>query len=210
MMKHLKTLGLLAVAIAALTAFVGVSSASAALFHSSGGAGVELTGEQATSHKFTVTGSSITCTTAKFTGKTAAATAETQEMHPEYSGCTAFGFVGATVDTAGCQYKFNANSANVELRGCTSGGITVTASSAFGKCVMFVKNQPGINGQSFSNGTYGTPARKDILVTSEANNIHIEIKTSTGICPVAVGTHTTGVYTGTTTVKSASGDIWWE
>ncbi|TMK58191.1 MAG: hypothetical protein E6G51_03560 [Actinobacteria bacterium] len=206
-MKHLKTLGLLAVAIAALTAFVGVSSAAAAEFHASAGAGVKVTGEQATSHKFTVTGSSITCTTAKFTGTTTAATAKTQEMHPEYSGCTAFGFVGATVDTTGCQYVFDANSANVTLQSCTSGGITVTASSAFGKCVMDVSNQTGINGQSFATG--GTSPNRDITVTTNSTNIKVKVTTSTGICPLTVGEHTNGAYTGTTTVKAASGELFY-
>jgi hypothetical protein len=206
-MKHLKTLGLLAVAIAALTAFVGVSSAAAAEFHSSGGAGVKVTGTQATSHKFTVTGSSITCTTATFTGTTAAATSTTQTVHPEYSGCTAFGFVGATVNTEGCLYHFDSNSANVKLSGCTSGGITVTASSAFGKCVMDVPNQEGINGQSFA--TAGTAPNRHITVTTNSSNIKVKVTTSTGICPLTVGEHSNGIYTGTTTVKPASGEIFY-
>ncbi|TMK58190.1 MAG: hypothetical protein E6G51_03555 [Actinobacteria bacterium] len=213
-MKHLKTLGLVAVAIAALTAFVGVSSAAAAEFHSSIGAGVSLTGEQATSHKFTVTGSSITCTTAKFTGTTTAKTSTTQKMHPEYSGCTAFGFIGATITTTGCQYVFNSNSENVTLEGCTagSGAIVVNASNAFGKCIMEVPNQTGINGQKFATGEYVVEEKKykDITVTTNSTNIKDKVTASTGICPVSVGEHTNGAYTGTTTVKASGSDIWYE
>jgi hypothetical protein len=210
-MNHLRTLGVVALALAAFTAFVGVSSASAKEFHASV-ASASLTGSQATSHKFTVTGSSITCTTATFTGTASnVKTSETQEMHPEYSGCTAFGFVGATINTAGCQYLFNANKTTVDLKSCTggaTGAIVVTASSAFGKCVMEVPNQTGINGQSFT--TQGTSPNRDILVTSNSNNIKDSVTLSTGICPLTVGSHTNGTYTGTTTVKAATGEVWWE
>ena len=113
-MKHLKKLAVAAMTVAALTALVGVSSASADMqFHASAGAGVTLTGNQTVSHKFTVKGSSVTCTTAKFKGKSAAATASTQEMEPEYTGCTAFGIAGATITTTGCVYTFHAETEKV-------------------------------------------------------------------------------------------------
>src|SRR4051812_26332145 len=131
-MKHIKTIGLAAMVIAALTAFVGVASASAAEFHATG-LGVTLSGEQTgeTGHKFTVTGSSITCKSAKFSGitegtatkegeKIISYTATTQRVHPEYSECTAFGFLGATVDTTGCQYIFHTQTGTVDLEECTN------------------------------------------------------------------------------------------
>ncbi|TMK58210.1 MAG: hypothetical protein E6G51_03655 [Actinobacteria bacterium] len=205
-MKRIKTLVGVCFALAALTAVSATSSALAAEFHASGGAGVSLTGEQTESHKFTIEGSSVTCTTAKFTGTTTAATATEQKMHPEYSGCTAFGFVGATINTAGCQYVFNSNSANVNLTSCTSGGITITSSSAFGKCVVHVFNQNGINGMSY--GTTGTAPNRDIHVKTGSNNISVSITESTGICPLKVGT-TVGSYTGVTTVKGAVGEVFY-
>jgi len=205
-MRHLKTLGLAVMAIAALAAFAGASSASAAEFHATA-VGTAFTGEQTTSHKFTVTGSSVTCTTAKFTGKTEALTTTTQKAHPEYSGCTAFGFVGATVNTAGCQYVFHANTGTVDLTSCTSGEIVITASSVFGKCVIEIPNQNGINGQTFSTG--GVAPNRDVVVTTNSTNIKDTVTTSTGICPLAVGSHTNATYTGTTTVDPASGEIWY-
>jgi hypothetical protein len=204
-MKHLKTLGLAILAILAVSA-VSVASASAAEFHATA-VGTAISGEQATSHKFTVTGSSITCTTAKFTGKTEALNSTTQKVHPEYSGCTAFGFVGATVNTTGCQYIFHTATGTVDLEECTAGGIVVEASSAFGKCVMDNPNQTGINGQSWATG--GTAPNRDILATANATNIKVKVTTSTGICPLTVGEHTNGTYTGTTTMKAASGEIWY-
>jgi hypothetical protein len=189
-----------------LLALFGVSSASAALFHSSAGAGIALTGEQAVSHKMTVTGSSITCTTAKFTGTTTAATAETLKLHPEYSGCTAFGFVGATINSTGCQYLYNANSEKVTLEGCTSGAIVVTASSAFGKCVLEIPNQAGIAHVKFTKP--GFPILLKISITK--SNTKMKVTTSTGICPVSVGEHSNGVYTGEENIKPAAGEYWWE
>jgi hypothetical protein len=205
-MKYLKTIGLAILAIVAVSAVSGVASASAAEFRASA-VGLALDGEQATSHKFTVTGSSITCTSAVFTGTTKSLATTTQEMHPAYSGCTAFGFVGATVNTTGCQYIFHTQTSTVDLESCTNGGIVVEASSAFGKCVMDVPNQTGINGQSWATG--GTAPNRDILATSNATNVHVTVTTSTGICPISVGTHTNGTYTGTTTVKATGGEVWY-
>src|SRR5436853_1387024 len=204
-MKHLKNLGSVMVATMACIVAFGAPVAAAGDFYATGGAGIALTGSQSTSHKFTITGASITCTTVTYTGTTPAATFETLELHPEYSGCTVFGFVGATINTAGCQYIFNINSPTVTLKSCSAGAIVVTASNAFGKCVMEVPNQSGINGQSF--GTGGPALGHDILVSSNATNISAKITTSTGICPVSVGTHSSGVYTGTTTVRAASGEL---
>jgi hypothetical protein len=205
-MKHLKTLGLAILAILAVSALSGAASASAAEFHASA-VGLSLHGEQKSSHKFTVTGSSITCTTATFTGTTAALNTTTQKMHPSYSGCTAFGFVGATVKTEGCQYIFHTGTGTVDLEECTNGGIVVEASSAFGKCVMDTPNQTGINNQSWT--TEGESPNRDILSTSNATNVKVKVTTSTGICPLTVGEHTNGTYTGTTTVKATGGEVWY-
>jgi hypothetical protein len=207
-MKHLKTLGLVICAVGALTAFAGASSATAAEFHASPGTvGTAITGEQSIAHKLTVTGSSATCTTVKFAGKIEALTSTTLKLHPDYSGCTAFGFVGATIDTTGCQYLFHASTGTIDLQSCTSGEILVTASSIFGKCVVEIPHQTGINGQTFATGG-GAPSR-DLLIASNANDIQTNVVTSTGICPLAVGTHVNATYTGTTTVKSTSDEIYY-
>ena len=205
-MKHLKTIGLAILAIVAVSAVSGVASASAAEFHASA-VGVAISGEQVEAHKFTLTGSSITCKVAKFTGKTEALNSTTQKVHPEYSECTAFGFLGATVNTEGCIYNFHTQTGTTDLESCTKGAIIVTASSAFGKCVMENPNQTGINGQSWATG--GTSPNRDITATANATNIKAKVTTSTGICPLTVGEHTNGTYTGTTTMKPASGEIWY-
>jgi hypothetical protein len=204
-MKHLKTLGLAILAILAVSA-VTVASASAAEFHATA-VGVAISGEQTTSHKFTITGSSVTCTTAKFTGSTEALNSTTQKVHPEYSGCTAFG-LPAQITTIGCKYLFHTQTGTADLIDCSNGGVMIIHTESFlGSCVVDIPNQTGINGQTFATG--GTSPNRDITETSNATNIKSTVTTSTGACPLAVGSHTNGTYTGTTTEKAASGEIWY-
>jgi len=202
-MKYLKTMGLLAML---LSAFVSASSASAAEFHAAA-VGTSFSGDQVVTHKFNLTGSTITCTTARFSGKTEALTSTTLKAHPDYSGCTAFGFVGATLSSAGCNYIFHANTGTLDLEDCTLGKLTITASSAFGKCVIDIPNQTGVNGQSFSTG--GTSPSRDLIIGMNVTNMQGSVVTSTGICPVSVGAHVNLGYTGTTTVKPASGELYY-
>jgi hypothetical protein len=205
-MKHLKTLGLAALVVAAFSALIGVASASAAEFHATE-AGVAISGAQVTAHKFTITGSSVTCETADFTGKTEATASPTQKAHPVYEKCTAFGFAGAIVNTAACQYNFHTQTGTVDLESCTNGGITIEVNAGLGKCIVNIPNQTGINGQSWA--TEGALGSRDIKATSSASNVSAETTTSTGLCPLTVGKDTGGTYTGTTTMKAASGEIWY-
>ncbi|HEU4598527.1 MAG TPA: hypothetical protein VFS26_02155, partial [Solirubrobacterales bacterium] len=127
-MKHLKTLGLAALAVVALTAFVGVSSASATEFHSD--PGVALNGVQVNTHVFNVTGSEVKCNTVSFNGTASAnGTSTIQKVHPAYSNCKAFGIINAVIHTDGCEYEFDANLKTVNLINCTNGRITLTANS---------------------------------------------------------------------------------
>lgn len=233
-MKQIR-IGVIALAAMALVAFVGTSAASAANFHTSASAGSAITGSVAITkegekevkhnHVFKVTGNAVTCNTISFTGETTGATAETEKVHPEYSNCTAFGFAGATINTAGCQYVFNANTtlnggteAAVNLTECTEkggkAGVTITVNVPFiAKCVARVPNQNGINGQKYGN--MGSTPSRDMTVTTKSTNITDEVVESTGACPLAVGTHNTAngnaaTYEGVSTVTVAGGENWWE
>jgi hypothetical protein len=213
-MKYAKILGLAAVAAMALAAFVGVASASAATeFHQTQSESV-LHGAQMTSHVFSVEGSEVTCTTAVFTGKAGPLFSEsTQTVHPEYSGCTAFSIAGATVNTAGCNYKFSSvtslgggTEAPVELTGCTAGFINITVEAPFGlaKCVVHVPNQKGINGQTYANKVITGP-KSVVEVTTKSNNIKTNVITSTGFCPLTAGKEPLSTYNGTSTVEGNGG-----
>lgn len=201
-MKYAKMIGLAAIAAMALMAFVGAASASAAVeFHTSVGS-VSLLGEQEGTHKFTTQGNEVTCTTAKFTGTSpAATTAATQEVHPEYSGCKAFGFAGATVNTAGCQYNFKAATNEVDLKSCTAGKVTVTVNVAFvAKCVVDVPNQSGLTGITYTN-----QAGKKSLIVDANTNLTSNVVTSTGLCPLSVANGVASNYTGNTKVTANGG-----
>jgi hypothetical protein len=212
-MKHVKMLGLAAVAATALMAFAGAASASAAEFHSSA-ASASLVGNQSTSHKFTVTGGSVTCTTAEFKGTGAASGhSATQKMTPTYSGCKAFGFVNATIDMTGCEYNFHAAASGVgttvDLEGCSGGSAEIKSSFLGSNCKVEVFNKTGINGITFENQT----PRSFLLEKTNSTNIKYKVTEDTGACPLNGGEEaSTGKYEGNSEVKANGGaaEIWVE
>jgi hypothetical protein len=192
MKRKYKALGLVLAAVFAFSA-VSVASASAAEFHSKA-APTTITGVQKASHVFTTNAGKVTCTTAKFTGTQSVVTSATVTLTPTYENCTAFGFVGITIDTNGCKYNFNANgSTKVE---CPTGkAIEVTVPF----CTTSVGSQTLSSGMSFA--TEGTEAahNRKILATTNIS----------GITYNECGTvRTNGTYTGTTTVTGSAGEIW--
>jgi hypothetical protein len=204
---HLCKLSLPAAFLIAIAVLLTASPTMAAEYRASAGGGVLVTGEQSTTNKITITGSSISCTTAKFTGFTPGFTFFELDLHPEYSGCTAFGFLGATINTSGCQMEIDV-ALGMDFWGCTNGGMVITASSAFGTCVADLENQLGWNGTSVA--TVGTSPSRSLSFTLAANNLGMRVTKSTGICPLTVGLHSNGTYTGTIAAKASSGEIWRE
>jgi hypothetical protein len=196
MIRNAKLLGLALIAVLALTA-LGSSSASAAKF-TAAKYPVTLSGTQSTSHKLTVGGSTVTCTTATFKGEGKEAS-ETQTIFATYTGCTAFGFINATVTGSTCDYLLNANG-NIALN-CTSGDVTVDA----GPCTATLtaaKNQT-LTSNTFTNNT---PAAGQVTVDTNVTNAHAEITKSEFGCPVAKGTYATSTYTGSTVVKGTDSE----
>jgi hypothetical protein len=61
--------------------------------------------------------------------------------------------------------------------------------SCLSNCVVDIPDQIGINGVSFSTG--GTSPSRDINITFNATNMKATVITSTGACPLTVGSHTT-------------------
>lgn len=202
-MKHLDTLRNAVLALAALTAMVGVAPASAAEFHAA--PSTALDGVQVNSHVFTVTGQKVTCKTATFTGTASASgTAETQTLHPEYNNCTVVD-LPANVNTAGCLFDFNANLTTVNLTSCTNGGITIDSSNAFSHCQLHIPNQNGINNQTFINMGETASGNATLTEESNANNVTVTVTVSNGLCPLTTGHHNTGEYTGLTGIMGATG-----
>jgi hypothetical protein len=216
-MKHLKTLGLAAMAVLALTAMVGVSSASAAEFHSTNAGNIESAIRN--THKFEVTGSEVTCNTIKFNGA-AVANSVNQEVHPEYNNCKAFGFIGAEVNTVGCKYIFNANTNTTNITGCTTHAPPIIVEEKekenpetginihIAGCSLFVPNQSAanplnegvINGITYENTGTEAVKNRTLDVKSNSNNIKANVTEANLFgCPLTEnGKHNTAKYNSAT------------
>ena len=202
-MKHIKTLGLLAIAAMALTAFVGVSSASAATKFTSSKVGAAISEATLATHVFTVTGSQTKCTNITYTGSTEALESATQKVTPKYEGCTAFG-LPATVTVKNCLYNLAASGSaamekvNAEGEACE---IVIKASNIFGECLVDVPAQT-VNGLTFTND--GASA---LTVNINASGISDNVTKSTGVCPLTAGKHSNATYTGESTVTASGANI---
>lgn len=208
-MKHLKTLGLVAVAIAALTAFVGVSSASAAQFTSTSSP-VMLFGEDNGKHVFKVDGQSVTCNVGKFEKASLTTPANViPGVTAAYSSCTAFGFAGATVNMGNCTYEFlqpNASfEGNVAFR-CNSSGKATVFSSVFGsECEVTIGEASNTN---LSKVTYKNLANSPTKVemTAAVTGITANKVKDNGLCPLSgTGSTSNATYEGPTVVEGTSG-----
>jgi hypothetical protein len=210
-MRNLKILGLAFVAVLAMSA-VASASASAAQFMSEGNVSGSITADQeaGNNHVFSVDGTEVKCTTAHFaTMGLIASPTEQITVHPEYSGCTAFGFVGAEVNTSGCDYVLHASGSIDVVQGAstpTCNGISVHAAT----CTVVVGTQNGLSSVSYENLANGT-------VRIKANVTGIKVnKTEDGfLCPLSGTGAGTGTYTGNTLAegKNAGGvkvPITWE
>ncbi|HET7121311.1 MAG TPA: hypothetical protein VFI17_08700 [Solirubrobacterales bacterium] len=203
-MKHLRTLGLTAMAVLALTAIVDVSSASAKNFHSTNAG--KIVSEIKNTHTFGLTGSTVNCNTIAFNGN-ANTNSETMVVHPEYSNCKAFGFLNTTVNTAGCNYRFNANLNTFDLEGCTGGGINFGSSG----CSVFYPNQTGINGVTYTNTNTAPNRTLDIKTASTNLKFNVTSANMFG-CPLTEGgKHNNATYNGDTGVMvEGSAETWIE
>ena len=187
MNRKLKTLGLVLASVLALVALTA-SNASAAFFVSAVHPQT-INGSQTTSHVFTTNAGTVNCKKATFSGTTGEYIAETQTLTPDYSECTAFGFINVPVHENGCAYVFNAGG-TTEVE-CPEGKkIEITAPF----CTTTVGPQHFSSGMSYSNNAGET----DIVASTNISGIsYNECGTS----------RTNGTYTGGTTVTGASGSI---
>lgn len=200
-MKLIKMLGVAMVAALALSA---VASASAAEFRGATSP-VTVTGSQSTTHKFTVEGSTVTCTTATFSSAATAVPTSEVLITPVYKGCTAFGIAGATVSMNGCQYKFHSGPPGTVDFVCSSGKTVISVSTFLGKCKVEVPGSNASKNQGLGGVTYtNTPAGK-VTVGANVTGITAEIVESTGICPLTKGTVTNASYSGETIVEGNGG-----
>lgn len=192
-MKYIKTLGLLAIAVMALTAVIGTASASAAAKFTAGKVGVFLEDTTLSEHVLTITGSPVKCSTTDFSGSTEALESTTLRLSPSFFGCTAFGF-SATVTNSGCTYILWANGLFDLSTVCK---LTISVNNVFAKCTAVITGQFSVGSVSYTNGA------GDIVIKFNANSVKDEVTQSSGLCPLTVGTHTNASYTGESTVKAS-------
>ncbi|HEU5251881.1 MAG TPA: hypothetical protein VFU16_00965 [Solirubrobacterales bacterium] len=156
-MKHARTLGLVALAITALTAFAGVSSASAAQFKANGSP-VMLFGQDDHQDTFTIDGEPISCL-AQFENSSLAMPTNTLTVSAVYSKC-GNAFFGWNINMGNCVFEFL--QPNAELRGnlairCSGAAKMTMKTSIFGgECEVSIgetgnTNLPSI-GYSNNNG----------------------------------------------------------
>jgi hypothetical protein len=185
---------------------VAASAAQANQFSTAGNVTASIEADQSTTHKFTVDGSSVTCTTAHFaTSGEISSPAKEVTVHPTYEGCTAFGFIGATVTTTGCNYTLVVGT-KIEENKKYNGSIKFSCEtgkkiiiSAGGVCEATVSGP-----QTFSGITYTNESGK---VTVGANVSGIKtVKTKDGFgCPFSGTGETTGTYSGSTLASGKHG-----
>lgn len=155
-MKHgVRIFGTALGALLAMAA-LAVTAASASEFKA-GAYPVDVHGTQLGQNTITLTsdsGATVKCTTTTTSGSLSAA-GSTLQLHPTYSGCSAFGFGSASVNTEGCDYAFH-------LTGPASGGrfdgeasILCTEGSAIritaGNCEVTIGAQKGLSTMGFRN-----------------------------------------------------------
>jgi len=155
---------------------------------------------------FTTTAGTVKCKKASYAGTTSVnATEATQTVTPTYSECTAFGFVGATIDVNECEYQFGVSGKDASNN--PIGGVTIVCPkvkkyievTTTGVCdvKVFQQTRPGITYTNIA----GMP--KHVHVHVAITGLHYEqTGTSPFNCIGGNGTKTNGTYNGQATVKA--------
>jgi hypothetical protein len=190
-MRKIRMFGLLAVTAMGLAAFMGTSSASAAAF-TAGGAGEPFINELVEDHVFNLTGSTVECDTVDFPGTTTGTSAPAVTVNLEYDACEAFGFAEAAIDENGCEVSLMAattgepGQANIELHGCDNktAGVQITVNVPFfATCTVDVPEQTIGAAARYTNTNPGGE------IDVAAQEIMVDVTTSTIFCPLTTGTH---------------------
>jgi len=207
MIRKTKVLGLACVAVLAMSA-LGASAAQAEVktTFDMGATSGTIEGAQVGQQVFTTDAGTVTCTTSTLSGSFTAASTTEQTATPTYGGCTAFGFVGATIAMNGCDYLFKGTTtkapepaetlATVDIICPKEKEITVTAFT----CVVHVEPQTNLEHIKFVNNKTKTPDDVD----AEATLTKIKYTPTSG-CPgefTPGKTTEDGTFNGKATVKA--------
>ena len=203
-MNHPKIIGLALLAVFAMSALV-TSSAWAAVEFKSESEPTVLTGNQetGTSDVFHVMLGNVACSGVTYVGEVEGTSSTDMTLVPSYSGCKAFGFINAPVDTNGCEFTFTAGSevsgnfeGSLHIYCPANGSIAVTGPG----CTITVGPQTPTGG-TITYTNVGAGATSEITLDVALTEIHYIEDESGGGCTSAGKTTTDGTYTGKTIVK---------
>ena len=207
-MKPIKTPGILVAAAMALSAVLGVSSASAFTMFNSDKVGATLAETDLKASVLTITGSETKCTNTTYTGSTEGLTTTSQKLTPKWEGCTSFG-LPSTFTNNNCRFNLtigtpSGNTIHLErIDASKPCELTKVSKSIFGECHVQTTEQT-IGGVTYLNDPSKAGA---IIVYINASGITVHVTKSTGVCPLTVGTHTTVTWTGEMTFTASGANI---
>ena len=167
---------------------LSVAAAPAAEFHSEAVHTI-LKGNQVGEAVFTVNAGTVKCKEASTedTGEHATEKVVTGG-NATISGCTAFGFINATVDLNGCEIEASASTNEVNIVNCVSPGVF----TAF-NCWITISNQAGLKSVTYTNTGSGSGR----YLIGHSNITAIKYTQDSKSFPgCTTGTFTNGVLTG--------------
>jgi hypothetical protein len=152
-MKHRLTISIAFAAVLLTTTAVSPSASFASDFHSEASHTV-VGGSQSGEDVMTFNAGTVKCKKTSYVGTASSQTFFSVALAPNFSECTAFGFVGATVDVNLCQYNFHA----VDFWGWT--GLDISCGSAVTitafNCWVTIGSQEINGGVTYTNKGSGS------------------------------------------------------
>lgn len=201
-MKRIRSMGLAITLAMAVSAFVGISSASASGFLTES-VPASLQGESTTTHSFSTPYAEMKCSQSTFT-KSMDRPTEKLAVAPSYAGCVQKdGKASMSVNMNGCQFQFRAGNetskdqynGTVDIGPAGCGPIVISGQA----CTQKIPAQTGFSGLSYEN--VGSGASQYFKVSTALTGIKF---TSEGAnCGTYSGS--SGIYTGTWKVDSPVG-----
>jgi hypothetical protein len=199
MVRVLRSLGLVLVAVLAVSAAPTSVAQATPNFHSEV-APVLFEGDQVVPLLFSVElGLTTKCATAHLKGTSTAQTSTTLSLEAQYGTCKTFG-LASDIKMNGCTYLFHlvagSSPPTATMDVSCPGGAKIEIESTFDNCIIKTSPQTGRNHVLFSYT--GTGSTRDIDASFIVTGMSYEEVGSE--CPDP-GAHTDGEYTGTATLK---------
>jgi hypothetical protein len=191
--KSIKTLALAAVAALAMTAFVGVSSASATQFNAEFQEyPLTVTGTQTEAHTLTLNFGTWNCESSSFSGELQEAS-ETLTVSPQLSACTFLNVSGTAWQMNGCKFQLGATG-TFGIIGCNGAG----PSYEIVGCRVTILPQTGLGSIEYQN--VGEETGREVIASAHITGIKYTQKG--GWCANQAGTFSNGQYRGTWRVSA--------